>query len=115
VLPALNIAVSGMLDAANRLNGVASSVAKSTAAANAVFTVDAQNTPSNTANANPGSGGSLSTASLSKSTGSPLYVPSYAEDAVAMRQAVSTYKSNAKLLRTVADLARTLADEIKPR
>lgn len=113
MIPGLNIAVSGMLDAANRLNGAASSTVKKTTTATSVFsdpasTVDDAGTPRGS-----GSIATSTTSSLSRNMGgSPLYIPSYAEDAVQMREAVHAYKASAKMLRTAADIARELTEEL---
>lgn len=114
MIPAFNIAASGMLDAANRLNGTATSVARSTVDAQRRFADEAAMADQPAA-PNAKASGPGSTANLSRPGGAPLYVPSMAEDAVAMRQAVTAYKANAKMLRTVADLAQALTDQTRPR
>jgi hypothetical protein len=115
VIPALNIAVSGMLDAANRLNGAAASTVRKTSAGASLFQDAATERGPEPAAETAGSTGRGSTSGLARNPGAPLYIPSFAEDAVAMRQAVSAYKANAKMLRTVADLAQSLVDTVNKR
>jgi hypothetical protein len=107
MIPALTIAVAGMVDASQRLDRAGANTVK-----RAAFEL-----PGALEKAAPGSSGAnaagpASTTQLSAPSGLPMYVPSFAEDMVAMRSAVAAYKANAAVVRTADDIARELTQEI---
>jgi hypothetical protein len=108
MIPALSVAVAGLVDASNRLGGAASRTVSETA--RFANSLNQGNAPPTAAPA-----GTSATRDLSRTTrtptpgGQPLYIPSFAEDAVAMRTAVAAYKANAKLVRVTSELSAELA------
>jgi hypothetical protein len=134
MIPALTIAVAGLVDASQRLNAAASSTVQKGALAAAdqarglASYLDAGQAkalkpggPNEKAGAkasgtqSSGSAGRSSTSTLAQFTGAsavgtPLYVPSFAEDALALRTAAAAYKANAAVVRTLDDLSQSLTE-----
>ncbi len=111
MIPALTIAVAGLVDATNRANGAASNIVQRPAR-EAKYSAQAASAYGQASEqpvaGEPGRGsmGPLSTAA--PAYGTPRYVPSLAEDIVMMREAVHAYKANAKVIRALDDVTREL-------
>jgi hypothetical protein len=107
MIPAMTIAVAGMVDAAQRLDRAGASVVKK-----AAFPLPGESATAGSSEARPASSGASNTSQLSAPVGVPLYVPSFAEDMVAMRSAVAAYKANAAVVRTADDLAKEITESL---
>lgn len=115
MIPALTIAVAGLIDATNRANQAAENTVRRSAA-ETKFSTDAAasygRASSGTA-ATPGGAGSTSRLGGTP-RGTPVYIPSMAEDVVMMREAVSAYRANAQVIRKLDQVTRELIDIVKP-
>lgn len=115
MMPVMTIAVAGLVDASDRLGAAANRTASSSARfANAINQATGSGAPPPSV-AGQALAGTAATRDLSRQLplasdqGQPMYVPSYAEDVVAMRSAVAAYKANAKLVRVSGELGAELA------
>ncbi|MGK2286145.1 hypothetical protein [Pedomonas sp. V897] len=97
MIPALGIAVSGLIDASNRAATAASNIVSDGAAA-ANFSLHRQDVLARYARAS-GSGSTASLGGQAQPGVMPRYIPSMAEDVVMMREAVQAYKANANVIR----------------
>jgi hypothetical protein len=111
---ALSVSVAGLLDASTRLSAAASRISRQSTTG---FSILAHSGSSNDASPAP-TGRSVSAADLSEalpigSSGAALYVPSYAEDIVAMKMASAAYKANAKMLKASSDMSKELIETLR--
>lgn len=116
--PALTIAATGLINAANKLTKAADStnrrfVEESRASASAERSSTAQASTNTAASLRPAELTRSEPGDFALSIGS--YVPSMAEDTVNMKLAAASYKTNAALLRTVSDMQQALAESFNPR
>jgi hypothetical protein len=114
VIPALTIAVAGLVDANNRVNKAAGRIVETPAREAEAFqrmSEQASQEPAARSAAGVGTTTSLSRASA-PAPGSPMYIPSLAEDIVVMREAVQAYKANARVIKATDELARELMESL---
>ena len=122
MIPALGIAVSGLMDATNRANTAASNIVRNSTTSS-LFRLDSQEAAASYARAagqpetEAGAGTGTGTGSTANLGGQaqpmPRYVPSMAEDMVMMREAVHAYKANAKVIRQLDQVTSELIDVLK--
>ena len=119
MIPALTIAVSGLIDATNRANTAASNIVRN-GTTDSAFKLDSMEAAASYARAAgqpdaPAGAGSGSTATLGgrQTPTMPRYIPSMAEDMVMMREAVHSYKANAAVIRQLDEVTSELIDVLK--
>lgn len=121
MIPALSIAVSGLIDATNRANTAASNIVRGSTTASSAFRLDSMEAAASYARASgqtdpaaQGETGPGSTANLGgQAHPMPRYIPSMAEDMVMMREAVHAYKANASVIRQLDQVTSELIDVLK--
>jgi hypothetical protein len=131
MIPALTIAVAGLVDASQRLNAAAASTVQKGALpaadqARGLASYLEAGQPkalrgagggSTAAGPNAGGSGRSATKSLAQfdggaAIGTPLYIPSFAEDALTLRTAAAAYKANALVIRTLDEISESLSDTL---
>ncbi len=116
MIPALTIAVSGLIDATNRANTAAGNIVRGSTAAPSAFSLEAAASYARAAGQNeaPAASGSGKPAALGgRGQSMPRYIPSMAEDMVMMREAVHAYKANASVIRQLDQVTSELIDVLK--
>lgn len=115
MIPALTIAVSGLVDATNRANTAADNIVRNGASRSA-FRLDSLEAAASYARAAGQTAGAGSTANLggqAQAQPMPRYIPSMAEDMVMMREAVHAYKANAAVIRQLDETTSELINALK--
>ncbi|MCH8685213.1 hypothetical protein [Pedomonas mirosovicensis] len=117
MIPALTIAVSGLIDATNRANTAASNIVRK-GTVESPFSLESQDAAASYARAagqqeGPGNTANLSGQTQAQMQAMPRYIPSMAEDVVMMREAVHAYKANANVIRQLDRTTSELLDVLR--
>ena len=115
MIPALGIAVSGLIDATNRANTAASNIVRgsTTASTFSQTMVEAAASYARTAAQTDPDAAPANVGSQRPMHAMPRYIPSMAEDMVMMREAVNAYKANANVIRQLDQIAGELINVLK--
>lgn len=120
MIPALGIAVSGLIDATNRANKAASNIVRGSTTAASAFSQEAAASYARAAGQGDGGAGAENGPGTVPNLGGqvpaqmmPRYIPSMAEDMVMMREAVNAYKANASVIRQLDQVTSELIDVLK--
>lgn len=116
MIPALTVAVSGLIDASTRANTAASNIVRGSTTAPSAFSQEAAASYARASGqpTGPGTTGSGRASSTGRHPSfMPRYIPSMAEDMVMMREAVHAYKANASIIRQLDQVTSELIDVLK--
>lgn len=116
MIPAISVAVSGLIDASTRASSAASSIVRGSTTTPSAFSQEAAASYARAAGQSgggPTAGTDSAPASGRQPSFVPRYIPSMAEDMVMMRQAVHAYKANASVIRQLDEVTSELIDVLK--